>query len=86
MRQGQGLTDKLYWRQVHLGARHHCFKKADGGRGTGYVSLCGRETLSRVGGQRCGRPIEFRRCPICDSAEMERRGATESMPENCYES
>jgi hypothetical protein len=74
-RRGQGLTDKLYWREID--GRHHCFKRHREG---GYVSLCGNRAIPRSGGQAIARPKAVLRCAACDVREMARRGSDESMP------
>lgn len=71
-----GLRDKLYWRPTLAG--WHCYKSSAAG---GYVSLCGRYTSARSGGQGCARPPAFMRCARCDVSEIERRGWDESGPE-----
>lgn len=83
-RQGQGLTDKLYWRW-EPGA-YHCYRKVRIGSGRfsfEYQSLCGRGRTINPGmikGQGCRRPEPGLRCGICDGKEMERRGWAESGP------
>lgn len=72
-----GLRDKLYWRTTVSGT-WHCFKRSE----AGYVSLCHRVERSRSGGQSCARPPVLLRCPLCDSNEIVRREAEESMPES----
>lgn len=71
-----GFKDKLYWRQS-ASYLWHCYKRLEGG---GYVSLCGRSTRERSGGQACNRPEPILRCGGCDSTEIQRRGWAESGP------
>lgn len=80
-KQGQGLTDKLYWRPINgYGGQWHCFRKSLMGGTSRYVSLCGRWRRGRSGGQSCHRPEVGMRCGECDGREMDRRGWTESGP------
>lgn len=79
-RQGQGLTDKLFWRLPaghSAGSAYHCFKKAAPKR---YVSLCQRFEIATTNGQSIDRPIELARCGLCDGCEATRRGSDESLP------
>lgn len=80
---GSGLIDKLYWRLVPGDMEYHCFKrlagKIKGQRAFG--SLCGRREIPRSYGGDTRRPPPHMRCSQCDSLEMRRRGADESMPE-----
>jgi hypothetical protein len=78
-----GLVDKLYWRRVASG--WHCFAPANNRRPRLYESLCGRETLTRSGGQSITRPLPWLRCASCDGREMARRGWDEIGPETIPE-
>lgn len=79
-----GLQDKLYWRQPTTGGVWHCFKAAEDvpGLPREWISLCGKRTIARTGGQSCSRPNPWLRCATCDVREMERRGWDESGPES----
>lgn len=70
------LRDKVYWRMSPLG--WCCYRKTNGG----YMSLCARFTLKRLGGQQLTRPMVIKRCGRCDGLEMVRRGWEESGPES----
>lgn len=75
-----GLWDKLYWRTLDTGVWRvwHCFARdKDAG---GFVSLCGQQRVTRVGGQAIDRPPPIQRCALCDGREATRRGKDESMP------
>lgn len=76
---GSGFRDKLYWRQTG-GRMYHCFKKLDPRDGKGYVSLCGRITMKRSGGQSLDRPPPYARCARCDVEEAARRGWEDCAP------
>jgi hypothetical protein len=72
----KGLTDKLYWRRAR--GEWHCFKKLAQVRG--FISLCQRQEISSVRGQKISRPEAALRCGLCDGLEMERRGWQGSGP------
>jgi hypothetical protein len=72
----EGLTDKLYWRKAR--GEWHCFKKLAQVRG--FVSLCHRQEIPFVHGQKISRPEAPLRCGLCDGLEMERRGWDGSGP------
>lgn len=77
-----GWADKLYWRQYARGALWHCFKRCEGGPPT-WAPLCEADVvLTRSGGQASCRPPAWLRCPICDGAEMKRRGWDEGADES----
>lgn len=84
-RQGQGFSDKLYWR-CKLGGVYHCLKRTSsvspGNRKHEFRSLCDKFAVpkGRLGGQGCRRPVPILRCGICDGKEMKRRGWKESGP------
>lgn len=69
-----GFRDKLYWRPSQWG--WCCLKHQEGG---GYISLCGRTTRKRCGGQLTARPPVVLRCPICDGKEIDRRKMSASI-------
>ena len=77
-----GWTDKLYWRNVGRDQRWHCYKKNEDG---GFISLCGKQKIYRVGTQKCMRPPPMDRCGVCDGREMDRRGWSESGPTTLVE-
>ena len=79
-RQGQGFSDKLYWRYFH--GLWHCLKKTRKADGYEYRSLCQNVALppGRLCGQDCRRPRPELRCGICDGKEADRRGWEESGP------
>ena len=82
-RQGQGFTDKLYWRERFPGGVRHCYVKARRLRGKSvYVALCDGaiRIVGNIGGQAVGRPIEALRCARCDQKETWRRGWEASGP------
>ncbi len=72
----EGLTDKLYWRRAR--GQWHCFKKLAQVRR--YISLCHRQEISSVRGQKISRPEAPLRCGLCDELEMEQRGWESSGP------
>jgi hypothetical protein len=72
----RGLTDKLYWRRA--GGEWHCFRKLAQVRG--FVSLCQRQEISFVHGQKISRPEAALRCGLCDEVEMTLRGWEGSDP------
>ena len=72
----EGLTDKLYWRRAR--GEWHCFMKLGAIRG--FVSLCQRQEIALVRGQKISRPEALLRCGLCDGLEMERRGWDGSGP------
>jgi hypothetical protein len=72
----EGLTDKLYWRKAR--GEWHCFRKLAQVRG--YISLCQRQEIRSVRGQKISRPEAALRCGVCDGLEMERRGWEGSGP------
>lgn len=73
-----GFRDKLYWRLA--GGLWHCFKKGTSAGPRAFYSLCGGESLLRVGTQQVRRPRPELRCGRCDGLEMQRRGWEESGP------
>jgi len=48
----KGLTDKLYWRRAR--GEWHCFKKL--AQVPGFISLCQRQEISSLRGQKISRP------------------------------
>lgn len=76
-RQGQGLTDKLYWRRTRRG--WHVFKRA----GSRWEALCDAAlALDASDGQDSRRPPSVLRCPRCDGLEAARRGWEECGDEH----
>jgi hypothetical protein len=72
----EGLTAKLYWRKAR--GEWHCFRKLAQVRG--FVSLCERQEITSVRGQKISRPEAHLRCGVCDGLEKERRGWAFSGP------
>jgi hypothetical protein len=72
----KGLTDNLYWRRAR--GEWHCFKKLAQVRG--FISLCERQEITSVRGQKISRPQAALRCEVCDGLEMEQRGWAFSGP------